>query len=262
MLAAGDKGRGPRSFPRRALLQSIGTPGRVLALLAILLRVEAIGPPSNAFPPGRWQMRGGAPAVAKGGVSGKSAWRSWRMGVGDEKNEADRLRSILTEAETEVAGLCEDLLDARAAQGRANAALQSKDEKIASSELKLSDLRETSERDREAKARDGAVSESHSAQLNELREKLAALVQRERASDERMQAQAEELAEEMVLQMREELEAELEASRMIELASEKQEAAHNLAQVVVCPATIQRAPLLARMLGYLWLSGSLPRRDE
>ena len=175
-------------------------------------------------------MRGGMPA--NGAVSGKSSWRSWRMGVGDEKNEEDRLRSILTEAEIEVASLCEDLLDARAAQGRANAALQAQEQMIASSELQLSDLRETSERERETMLRDGAVSESHSAQLSELQEKLAALVQRERVSEERMQQQAEEMAEEMGMQMREDLEAELEANRMIELASEKQQAAETLAQVV------------------------------
>jgi len=143
-----------------------GQTGRVLALLAILLRVEATGP---SFQPGRLQMRGGMPAAANGGVSGKSAWRYWRNGVGNEKNEEDRLRSVLTEAEAEVASLCDDLLDARAAQGRANTALQAKDQMIASSELALSDLRANSEL-----ASD--TSESHSAQLHELQEKLAALV--------------------------------------------------------------------------------------
>ena len=63
-------------------------------------------------------------------VSEKSAWRSWRIGGSDDKDEVVRLRGLLTVAESEVASLSDELLDARAAQVRANTSLKAKDEKV------------------------------------------------------------------------------------------------------------------------------------
>ena len=175
-------------------------------------------------------------------VSEKSAWRSWRIGGSDDKDEVVRLRGLLTVAESEVASLSDELLDARAAQVRANTSLKAKDEKIAITELMLSQMKAQNESclssSRSQPSRSRARSslpvrvpvQTNDKQLFELEGKLAALEKRERRSEERLQECAQKLAEDMLAQAHDDMQAELEASRMIELATERQASAERIAR--------------------------------